>query len=273
MMMVGGIPEAMCDVADRQDQGFQHQRDCRKHREGNRDTAFDGNDPSAPVLNGKTEIDASDQRKKDRSDAVRQTRRQDKMKWQREQPKHSCSCERALRNINHHSHIAGISGSARFAHLLLTVIFIGFIFAKPSFADISERLEEGAILYSENCASCHGGNLEGAEDWRGYQPDGTLKPPPHDVSGHTWHHTDEQLFTYTKLGGAGAMADMPDFKSGMPAFEDVLSDEQIRTVLDYIKSTWPEKIREAQEEISNEDREARIRKWNERAKARNAEAE
>jgi len=250
MTMMGGIPKAMRDVADRQDQGLQHQRGSRKHCEGDCNAAFDGNDPTAPVLNGKAEIDASDHREEDSGDAVRPAKRQDKMKRQREQPKQSCGCERTLRKISLHGHIAGISVSGRFAPLLLTVLFISFVFAKPSFADDSEPLEEGAILYSENCASCHGENLEGAEDWRGYQPDGTLKPPPHDASGHTWHHTDEQLFTYTKLGGAGAMADMPDFKSGMPAFEDVLSDEQIRTVLDYIKSTWPDKIREAQAEMS-----------------------
>lgn len=120
----------------------------------------------------------------------------------------------------------------------------------PAIAGNEALLEEGAALYAENCAVCHGANLEGAEEWRGRQEDGTLKPPPHDVSGHTWHHTDKQLFTYTKLGGAGALPDMPDFKSGMPAFEHVLTDDQIRTVLDYIKSTWPEKIRDAQAEMS-----------------------
>lgn len=113
-----------------------------------------------------------------------------------------------------------------------------------------QRLARGAVLYADNCASCHGAELEGAEDWQSYNPDGTLKPPPHDASGHTWHHSDDQLFTYTKLGGAGAMADMPEFKSGMPAFKDILSDDEIHAVLDFIKSTWPQKIREAQTEMS-----------------------
>jgi len=100
----------------------------------------------------------------------------------------------------------------------------------------------GALLYAENCASCHGADLEGA-------------PPPHDASGHTWHHTDTQIFTYTKLGGAGAMAKsgVNDFNSGMPAFEDVLTDEEIWAVLNFIKSTWPQKIRDAQSEMSREN--------------------
>jgi len=46
------------------------------------------------------------------------------------------------------------------------------------------------------------------------------------------------------------MADMPDFKSGMPAFEDVLTDDEIYSVLDFIKSTWPKEIRETQAEMS-----------------------
>jgi len=53
-----------------------------------------------------------------------------------------------------------------------------------------------------------------------------------------------------KLGAAGAMADMPDFKSGMPAFADRLADDEIHSVLEFIKSTWPEKIRDAQAEMS-----------------------
>lgn len=110
----------------------------------------------------------------------------------------------------------------------------------------------GAALYDENCASCHGADLEGAPDWQNRNPDGTMKPPPHDDSGHTWHHTDSQLFLYTKLGGAGAMASvgMTDFNSAMPAFEGVLSDAEIREILAFIKSTWSEDIRESQAEMT-----------------------
>ena len=43
----------------------------------------------------------------------------------------------------------------------------------------------GAQLYAENCASCHGANLEGQADWRSPGPDGRLPAPPHDETGHT----------------------------------------------------------------------------------------
>ncbi len=113
-----------------------------------------------------------------------------------------------------------------------------------------DRLAMGVALYAENCASCHGANLEGQANWRTRNADGTLRAPPHDHTGHTWHHADAHLFTYTKLGGQEAMANLPNFVSGMPGFGDTLTDDEIRSILDYIKSTWPDDIREAQAQMS-----------------------
>lgn len=63
-----------------------------------------------------------------------------------------------------------------------------------------ERLALGRSLYGQHCASCHGVNLEGQPDWRKPLPNGRLPAPPHDASGHTWHHPDEILFRITKEG-------------------------------------------------------------------------
>lgn len=109
---------------------------------------------------------------------------------------------------------------------------------------------EGRALYAANCASCHGVDLEGQPDWMERLPDGKLPAPPHDETGHTWHHSDRQLFTITKFG-LGALA--PGYDSDMPAFEDQLSDAQIVAVLDYIKTTWPERARRYQEARSAAD--------------------
>jgi mono/diheme cytochrome c family protein len=100
----------------------------------------------------------------------------------------------------------------------------------------------GKHVYEEHCAVCHGKNGEGQPNWRQRKPDGTLPAPPHDGSGHTWHHSDEQNFKYTKFGGA-ALA-LRGFKSGMPGFKDVLSDREIRAALAHIKTFWPRHIRE-----------------------------
>ncbi len=110
----------------------------------------------------------------------------------------------------------------------------------------------GQVIYAENCASCHGVNLEGQENWRAPNPDGSFPAPPHDTTGHTWHHDDTMLFEYTKFGGQKAMEilGITDFTSGMPAFGEVLTDAQINDVWAYIKSTWTDRERTAQAERS-----------------------
>src|SRR3712207_630865 len=46
----------------------------------------------------------------------------------------------------------------------------------------------GRQVYAANCASCHGANLEGQPNWQQDLPAGGRPAPPHDASGHTWHH-------------------------------------------------------------------------------------
>ena len=112
-------------------------------------------------------------------------------------------------------------------------------------------IAQGENLYIENCASCHGANLEGQPDWRSPGPDGLLPAPPHDETGHTWHHPDGVLFDYTKLGGRAALAlQGVEFESGMPGFSDRLSDAEIWNIISYVKSTWPERQRAVQAERS-----------------------
>ncbi|ODT30349.1 MAG: cytochrome C [Kaistia sp. SCN 65-12] len=114
----------------------------------------------------------------------------------------------------------------------------------------SGEAEVGQILYAANCAGCHGANLEGQPDWMKRLPNGRLPAPPHDETGHTWHHSDKQLFTIVK-SGLGAIS--PGYENDMPAFEGVLADEQIVAVLVYIKSKWPERARKYQEARSATD--------------------
>jgi len=111
----------------------------------------------------------------------------------------------------------------------------------------------GATLYRQHCAACHGAKLEGQANWRERKPDGKLPAPPHDETGHTWHHADELLFRLTKVGVKPPLA--PEgYRSDMPAFDGVLSDERIWAVLAFIKSTWPARIRGRQERISEASR-------------------
>ncbi len=106
----------------------------------------------------------------------------------------------------------------------------------------------GKTLYQDFCAACHGPGLEGEENWQSPRPDGSLPAPPHDATGHTWHHGDDLLFNYTRLGGQALLAErgITNFNSGMPGFEDQLSEGEIWNILAYIKSEWPPRVQEIQ---------------------------
>ena len=106
----------------------------------------------------------------------------------------------------------------------------------------------GETLYADHCASCHGANLEGEPNWRSKKEDGTLPAPPHDETGHTWHHDNQLLYNYTKLGGEAALAARGvEFNSGMPGFGETLTDDEIWNILAFIRSTWGERVQEIQE--------------------------
>ncbi len=98
----------------------------------------------------------------------------------------------------------------------------------------------GEDLYAEYCAACHGASLEGEPDWRERDAAGYLPAPPHDDSGHTWHHPDRLLFAITKEGTEAIVGG--DYRSNMTGFGDVLDDDEILAVLAYIKSTWPPRV-------------------------------
>ena len=82
--------------------------------------------------------------------------------------------------------------------------------------------------------------------------DGLLPAPPHDASGHTWHHPDELLFRITKYGVARA-AKLPNHASAMPAFEGVLSDTEIVAALSWIKSQWPPSVQSRHDALNRPD--------------------
>jgi mono/diheme cytochrome c family protein len=111
----------------------------------------------------------------------------------------------------------------------------------------AEEVAIGRKLYAETCASCHGVNLEGQPDWKRRLESGRMPAPPHDETGHTWHHSDQDLFTITKRG---VEAVVPGYESDMPPFEGLLTDEQIRAILAYIKSAWPERQRAFQAAVT-----------------------
>ncbi len=122
--------------------------------------------------------------------------------------------------------------------------------------DVANRalVSRGKAVYASQCAACHGVNLEGQPEWRTRRPNGRLPAPPHDASGHTWHHPDQVLFAITKDGLVPGVTAPTGYESDMPAFKATLSDADIAAVLAYIKSSWPAELRAAQQEVTKEYR-------------------
>ena len=111
-----------------------------------------------------------------------------------------------------------------------------------------EDLALGERVYQQQCAACHGANLEGQPAWQKRLPNGRFPAPPHDDTGHTWHHPDEVLFGITKHGMVPPYAP-PGYESDMPAFGGKLTDDEMRAALAYIASRWSGEVRKARAEM------------------------
>ncbi len=120
----------------------------------------------------------------------------------------------------------------------------------PTKADPGDvaQVQRGKKVYDIFCALCHGADLEGQADWRTRKPDGKLPAPPHDETGHTWHHSDEMLFGMIKQGMVPPYAPK-EYPTDMPGWGSTLKDNDIWAVLAYIKSRWPEETHKLRREI------------------------
>lgn len=100
----------------------------------------------------------------------------------------------------------------------------------------SGQLEEGAALFAQHCASCHGQAAQGlAADWKQKLPDGSFPPPPLNGSAHTWHHNLSVLDQVIAEGGVLLGGKMPGFGSE-------LSADQRRAVIAYFQEFWNDDI-------------------------------
>ena len=97
----------------------------------------------------------------------------------------------------------------------------------------TEQIALGKQVYNANCATCHGINAEGQPNWKIPDENGVFPAPPHNSEGHTWHHADDLLLEIITDGG-GTFSPT----SGMPGYKDVLTEEEMVTVLAYIKTFW-----------------------------------
>ncbi len=149
--------------------------------------------------------------------------------------------------------VAALAGVAGILILGISGLVGGFSLGfKPSYIDPSNQklVTKGKQVYEANCASCHGRRLEGEPNWQLRKANGRLPAPPHDETGHTWHHPDSVLFDITKNGLVPGVTAPPGYTSDMPAYKNLLSDDEIRASLAYIKSHWPKQALARQKAIT-----------------------
>jgi len=99
----------------------------------------------------------------------------------------------------------------------------------------AQLIAMGEEVYLRHCQGCHGAKGEGAENWRQKGPDGRYPPPPLNGSGHTWHHPTAALIDVIKNGS-------PKGEGNMPAWGDKLSSDEIRAVIAWFQSQWPDPV-------------------------------
>ena len=115
----------------------------------------------------------------------------------------------------------------------------------------STEVALGRQVYLEHCAVCHGQNAEGQPNWKQPDANGNFPAPPHDDSGHTWHHADGLLYEIIRDGFRDPLKP-PDSPLTMPAFGDKLRDVEIRAVIAYFKSLWSEQSRSFQWQVTQQ---------------------
>jgi thiol:disulfide interchange protein DsbC len=96
-------------------------------------------------------------------------------------------------------------------------------------------VNQGASLFKQNCASCHGQNAEATINWKEIDANGNYSPPPLNGTAHAWHHSKD-LLKRTILEGGINMGGV------MPGFKDKLSDTEIDAVISYFQSKWPDQV-------------------------------
>ncbi len=114
-----------------------------------------------------------------------------------------------------------------------------------------ELVAHGQQIYSEYCAACHGPQGERVQGWQEPNEWGEMPPPPHDSTGHTWRHADGMLYRMVRDGWRDPFNKTD--RLTMPPFGEVLSPEEIRAVITYLKTWWTPEQRQFQWEESQRD--------------------
>lgn len=104
-----------------------------------------------------------------------------------------------------------------------------------------EEVQVGRKIYQLNCQKCHGLKAVGEHpNWRQALPNGKFPAPPLNGSAHSWHHDMNTLMSTIYQGNQ-------ERGGRMPTFKDTLSEQEIKSVIAYFQSLWPNEIYSAWE--------------------------
>ncbi len=117
----------------------------------------------------------------------------------------------------------------------MAVLLSGLADAETGKAPDRSAVVLGKALYEKHCQVCHQKNGVGETPipWSIRKP-GYFTAMPLNETSHAWHHTDEQLATMILKGLRRT--------ERMPAFDNVLTKNEVDSIVAYIKSLWSPRI-------------------------------
>jgi len=119
---------------------------------------------------------------------------------------------------------------------IFTIILLVGCSPEEKNSNIDSMASLGESVFNKNCVSCHGVKGQGlTTDWKVKDSNGNYPPPPLNGTAHTWHHSPEQLLYTINKGGT-------EMGGQMPAFENQLTEEEKKALIDYMYSLWPKEI-------------------------------
>ncbi|WP_430521649.1 c-type cytochrome [Alloyangia pacifica] len=101
-----------------------------------------------------------------------------------------------------------------------------------------------SALYGNECASCHGADLEGRPGWRLSLFDTRSAAPPLNGTGYTPQMPDQALLSVMDRGAVYGFGHVGQLN------ESNLTDSEARALLAWIKTHWPENERRYNERLN-----------------------
>jgi mono/diheme cytochrome c family protein len=98
-------------------------------------------------------------------------------------------------------------------------------------ATVANLVQEGKVIYFQNCFFCHGADLDGRGNFaQAFNP----PPPPFRGTDTIAQLPESYVFWRVAKGWTGLPAGATPWDSAMPAFENLLTQDQIWRVILYI---------------------------------------